>query len=138
MLNKVELFDGGILNPLPILPIISDFADLVVAVDLNNNIDMKKEHKDIFKKQKTGIKENISDFLRKNIKKKDNLSYFEIVNKSIETMQEVISRYQLASHQPDIMINISSKTCEFYDFHKAKELIKYGSIITKEILENRK
>ena len=52
-------------------------------------------------------------------------------------MQEVISRHQLASHQPDIMINISNKTCEFYDFHKAKELIEYGSIITKEILENR-
>lgn len=138
ILNGVELFDGGILNPLPILPTISDFADLVVAVDLNNNTEIKKEHKHIFKKQKIGIKQNISDFLQKNIKKKDNLSYFEIVNKSIETMQELISRYQLASHQPDIMINISSKTCEFYDFHKAKELIDYGSIITKEILEDRK
>ena len=131
-INGKELFDGGILNPLPILPTISEFSDLVIAVDLNSNIDMKKKHKDIFKKQKSGVKQNISDFLQKNIKKKDNLSYFEIVNKSIETMQEVISRHQLASHQPDIMINIPNKVCEFYDFHKAKELITYGSVITKE------
>ena len=88
--NGKELFDGGILNPLPILPTLSEFTDLIVAVDLNNSIDIKKEHKNIFKKQKVGIKQNISIFLQKNIKKKDNLSYFEIINKSIETMQEVI------------------------------------------------
>ena len=136
-LNGTDLFDGGILNPLPIVPTISEFSDLVVAVDLNNSLDIKKEHKKIFEKKKSKIKENISNFLVKNIKKKDSLSYFEIINKSIETMQEVISRHQLASHKPDIMINISSKTCEFYDFNKAKELIKYGSIITKEALENK-
>ena len=89
------------------------------------------------KKDKIGFNQNISNFLQKNITKKNKISYFEIINKSIETMQEVISRHQLASHQADIMINISSKTCEFYDFHKAKELIEYGSIITKEILDNK-
>ena len=136
-LNGRDLFDGGILNPLPIVPTISEFTDLVVAVDLNSRFDIKKEHKEIFKKQKTGIKQNIIDFLQQNVKKRDNLSYFEIINKSIETMQEVISRHQLASHQADIMINISSKVCEFYDFHKAKELISYGSAVTKEALENR-
>ncbi len=135
-INGKELFDGGILNPIPIVPTISEFSDLVIAVDLNSGLNIKKEHQHIFEKQKGGIKQNITDFLQKNIKKKENLSYFEIINQSIETMQEVISRHQLASHQPDIMINISNKTCEFYDFHKAKELIEYGSIITKEILEN--
>ena len=135
-LKGTELFDGGILNPLPIVPTISEFSDLVIAVDLNSSLNIKKEHKSILKKPKGKIKQNITDFFQKNIKKKESLSYFEIINQSIETMQEVISRHQLASHQPDIMINISNKTCEFYDFHKAKELIEYGSIITKEILEN--
>jgi NTE family protein len=136
-LNGKELFDGGILNPLPLIPTISEFTNLVIAVDLNSSSNIKKEHRYIFKKEKKGIKENITNFFQKNIKKKESLSYFEIINKSIETMQEVISKHQLASHQPDIMINISNKTCEFYDFHKAKELIEYGSIITKEILKNR-
>lgn len=136
-LKGTELFDGGILNPLPIVPTISEFSDLVIAVDLNSSLNIKKGHKSIFEKPKGKIKQNITDFFQKNIKKKESLSYFEIINQSIETMQEVISRHQLASHQPDIMINISNKTCEFYDFHKAKELIEYGSIITEEVLGNR-
>lgn len=52
-------------------------------------------------------------------------------------MQEVISRHQLASHKPDIMINISTRVCEFYDFHKASELIAFGEVITKDTLKNR-
>ncbi|MAD42211.1 MAG: patatin [Arcobacter sp.] len=136
-INKRELFDGGILNPLPLIPTISEFTDLIIAVDLNSSINIKKEHQYLFEKQEKSIKENITNFFQKNIKKKESLGYFEIINKSIETMQEVISRHQLASHQPDIMINISNKACEFYDFHKAKELIEYGSIITKETLKNK-
>jgi len=136
-INKRELFDGGILNPLPLIPITSESTNLVIAVDLNSDISIKKEHKYIFNKQKKSVKENITNFFQKNIKKQESLTYFEIINRSIETMQEVISKHQLELHQPDIMINISNKTCEFYDFHKAKELIEYGSIITKEILENR-
>ncbi|WP_122893346.1 patatin-like phospholipase family protein [Arcobacter peruensis] len=135
-LNDKELFDGGILNPLPIIPTISEFTDLLIAVDLNSSTNVLSKHKHIFEKEKKGIKENISNFFKLNISKKEELSYFEIINKSIETMQEVISRYQLASHQPDIMINIPNKCCEFYDFQKAKELITYGSTITKEILED--
>ena len=136
-INKRELFDGGILNPLPLIPTTSESTNLVIAVDLNSDISIKKEHKYIFNKQKKSVKENITNFFQKNIKKQESLTYFEIINRSIETMQEVISKHQLELHQPDIMINISNKTCEFYDFHKAKELIEYGSIITKEILENR-
>ena len=51
-------------------------------------------------------------------------------------MQDVIARHQLASHKPDIMINVSSKACEFYDFHKAKELIEYGGSLTKDVLKD--
>ena len=136
-INGIELFDGGILNPLPIIPTLAQFTDLTVAVDLNSSSDVKKEHKEILKKEKTGIRKSINDFIQKNIKKKDSLTYFAIINQSIETMQEVISRHQLASHKPDIMINISNKVCEFYDFQKAEELIKYGRVITKEVLESK-
>lgn len=136
-INGIELFDGGILNPLPIIPTLAQFTDLTVAVDLNSSSCVKKEHKEILKKEKKGIRKSINDFIQKNIKKKDSLTYFAIINQSIETMQEVISRHQLASHKPDIMINISNKVCEFYDFQKAEELIKYGRVITKEVLESK-
>lgn len=136
-LNGRTLFDGGILNPVPIVPTISEFTDLVIAVNLNDDFELKEEHKKILEKEKNRFHQTIIDFFQKNVKKKDGLNYFQLINKSIETMQEVIARHQLASHKPDIMINISTKACEFYDFHKAEELIKYGQLITKEILEKK-
>jgi NTE family protein len=133
-LNGKTLFDGGILNPIPILPTASEFTDLIIAVNLNSDVKAKKEHLKLFKKDKGFIQNSISEFLQKHITKKESLSYFQLINKSIETMQEIISRHQLASHRPDIMIEIPSDICDFYDFHKANELIEYGKIITKEVL----
>lgn len=134
-INGRILFDGGILNPIPILPVASQFADLIIAVNLNDDSNIDEKHEHIFKKDKGYIQQNIIDFFSKNISKKDNLNYFQVINKSIEAMQEVISRHQLASHRPDIMINISTKVCDFYDFHKAKEIISYGEAITIDTLK---
>ncbi|MGM0518111.1 MAG: patatin-like phospholipase family protein [Campylobacterota bacterium] len=136
IINDRVLFDGGILNPVPILPAASHFTDLVVAVNLNEDIKLKSKYKKIFKKKKSILGDNVSEFLNKKFtKKKKTLSYFEIVNLSIESMQDVISRHQLASHKPDIMINISSNCCDFYDFHRAKEIISYGQAVTKDSIK---
>ncbi len=136
-INERLLFDGGILNPLPILPTASQFTDLIIAVNLNSDTKVSKEHKEILKKEQSFIEENIQKFFKKNVTKKENMSYFQLINKSIETMQEVISRHQLASHRPDIMIEIPSDVCDFYDFHRADELINFGSELTKEVLEKQ-
>lgn len=135
-INGTFLFDGGILNPVPIVPTISEFTDLVIAVNLNDDIEILAKYKDIFESKNGVIRQSIINFMQKNVKQKENLSYFELITKSIETMQEVISRHQLASHKPDIMINISTKVCEFYDFHKANEVIEYGQRYTKDILKD--
>ena len=136
VINERLLFDGGILNPVPILPTASHFTDLVVAVNLNEDIKLKSKYKKIFKKKKSILGDNVNEFLNKNFKKKKKtLSYFEIVNLSIESMQDLISRHQLASHKPDIMIDISSKSCDFYDFHRAREIISYGREVTKDTLK---
>ena len=137
-LNGRVLFDGGILNPVPILPVTSEFTDLVIAVNLNDDAIIKDKHKKIFQEDDSYFKKTIGKFLNKKFTntKKKKLSYFEILNLSIESMQDVIARHQLASHKPDIMINVSSKACEFYDFHKAKELIEYGGCITKDVLKD--
>lgn len=134
-LNGRVLFDGGILNPVPILPVASEFTDLVIAVNLNDDAIIKDKHKKIFEEDDSYLKKTVGKFLNKKFTKKKKLSYFEILNLSIESMQDVIARHQLASHKPDIMINVSSKACEFYDFHKAKELIEYGRSLTKDVLK---
>ena len=134
-LNGRLLFDGGILNPIPIVPTNSQFSDLVIAVNLNDDFKINKKQKKKIEKEKNRFHQAIIDFFQNNVKKKESLSYFQLINKSIETMQEVISRHQLASHKPDIMINISSQVCEFYDFHKADEIISHGQEVAKKALQ---
>ncbi|MBL0721447.1 MAG: patatin-like phospholipase family protein [Sulfurovum sp.] len=134
-INGKILFDGGILNPVPVLPTLSDFSDLLIAVDLNYDAPVPAEYQDILKIKKSYLNRKVSRFLETNFfTDSAELNYFSIVNRSIETMQGLISRYQLASHRPDIMINISTDVCDFYDFHKSKELITYGERIAKDSL----
>ena len=136
------LVDGGVLNPIPTIPALATMADIIIAVSLSDDSPIAQKHQHIFEKKKEQEKTNIYKLVEEKIKKEkeDNvsLSYLTIMNKCIDTMQEVIARHELASHRPDIMINISKYVCETYDFHKAKELILYGRTIAKETIENSK
>ena len=88
------------------------------------------------------LQAKISEFIQKNLFSKEEneeMNYFTIVSKTIETMQNLITRYELAAHQPDIIINIPKNLCGFYEFHKAAKIIDYGyDIAKKELREYEK
>ena len=135
------LVDGGVLNPIPTIPALATMADITIAVSLSDDSPVAQQYQYIFEKKKEGEKQSIYKLVEEKIKKEQddvNLSYLSIMNKCIDTMQEVIARHELASHRPDIMINISKYVCETYDFHKAKELIEYGKVVAKDTIENSK
>lgn len=127
------LFDGGICNPLP-FSLVSKEADLVIAVNLNDKKPLEDKYSSIFEKKNEGLNAKIAKFIKKK-SKKDKISYFEIVNNSIETMQEKITQQELKNFSPNLILNISSEVCEFYEFHKADELIEYGRAISKDFLD---
>ena len=136
--NKKQLLvDGGILNPLPTVPLLSDTNDLLIAVNLNGE---KKADKLL---QKTSGEQNsmqakISDFIQKNFlsaeTEETEANYFSIVSKTIETMQNLITRYELAAHQPDIVIDVPKNLCGFYEFHEAEKIIEYGRKVAQKAL----
>lgn len=121
------LVDGGILNPLPTVPLLSGHSDLIIAVNLNGNKlskkSVKKEHKD-----KSTFEQKLSKFVEENLflKKEKTINYFTILSQTIEAAQNLITRYELAAHEPDLIIDIAKDICDFYDFDEAKELIAYG------------
>ncbi len=124
------LVDGGVLNLMPVAPVMSDFSDLIVAVNLyGENRDIKiKFPKEIEKKQNL-----FEDVWNKVFNIKEN-----IVNKSIDLMMEVIFRYRKAEYIPDIEIIIPQNIANWYEFHKAPELIEIGRFLTKEALQKAK
>lgn len=105
-LNGINLVDGGVLNPIPVKHIKRTDGDTLVVVDLN--APSVKEHK-------------------KPVKLPDeNLSYFNLLNKVIESMQAKISSMLLEQYKPDIIVRIPKNTCGSFDFHRAEELIELG------------
>ena len=139
--NKI-LIDGGILNPVPIGPTLSDMTDLTVAVNLNSTKTIK--HQIIIpekeKKRQHLLHDKINSFLEQKLpgKEKPGLNYATIFRKTIDAMQHAITRYKMAGYQPDVVIEIPGNCCDFYDFHKAYEMIEIGKKIAKETLENLK
>jgi len=144
--DDMILVDGGVLNPLPITPVLSDDTDLIIAVNLDANIHnsykvkIPKEHQE---QQNELYNETVklwneaSKLIGTDTPKKKVIDIFYILSKTLDATQSVLSEHAMKGHRPDIIINIPRDACEFYEFDKAYELIEIGKMAGKESLENK-
>jgi NTE family protein len=58
----------------------------------------------------------------------------ETFARSLDIVQETITRFKLAAQPPDLLIAIPRNACAFYEFHRAEELIELGRQRTREAL----
>jgi NTE family protein len=127
------LVDGGVINNVPINHVKRTKDDIIIAVHVNADIPiykptLSKNEKD--KKQSLYLK-RIKEFqskLYKNlpIGKGDEMGYFDLINKTITLLIYQISKMTIEKYPPDILINISRKSCGTFDFYKAEELVEIG------------
>ena len=136
------LIDGGILNPLPIAPTVSDHTDITIAVSLNAK-NIKKHTIDIpeaenEKKSKTEqmffeMKQKAEDLFADEAENSyEEMGMFDIMGRTIDIMQNSILDCKMAGYSPDILIGIPNDACGFYEFNRGYEMIELGRIITKE------
>ena len=142
------LIDGGVLNPLPIAPTISDDTDLTIAVKLNANVSKaykvpvpKKEREKESGMQKLFFElsqkaENL--FSREYKNSYDDMSVFDIMGRTIDAMQNSLEAYKIAGYSPDIIIDIPHNACGFYEFNRTYEMIELGRMIAKDSLEENR
>jgi NTE family protein len=130
VINGRMLVDGGVLNLMPVAPVMSDFSDLIIAVNLfgeENNKQYEIPH-EIKKKQSI-----FEDIWNKIFQEKE-----DPVNKSIDLMMSTIFRYRRAEYKPDLEIFIPQNIAQWYEFHRAPELIEIGKLIAKDALGEAK
>ena len=127
--------DGGLLNPLPLAPLASTKADLVIAVSLSGP---GKNHPmgnpAILSSDKQAGRENTDTQQLAKIPK--GISTFEIMERSIETMQSLITRYRNAGYPPDLLVEIPVDSIGMLEFHKAKNQIELGRRLTARAIDN--
>ena len=140
------LIDGGVLNPLPIAPTISDDTDMTIAVNLNANnakkyiievpkTELEKENR--FKEMFFELKQKAQRFFdNESPSEFDEMNMFAIVGKTIDIMQNSLLECKMAGYSPDIMLNISNNACDFYEFNRAYEMIELGRITAKDKLRD--
>jgi NTE family protein len=130
VINGRMLVDGGVLNLMPVAPVMSDFSDLIIAVNLFGEESNRKFKipTEIRKKQSF-----FEDVWNKIFEEKE-----DPVNQSIDLMMRTIFRYRKAEYIPDIEIKIPENLAGWQEFHRAPELIEIGKQIAKETLEEAK
>lgn len=134
--NGMILADGGILNPLPVAPTMSDKSDLIIAVNLYADTPLptikksKEEEKRVVRLTKFFYR-----MFHNRFSENKSLNMLDVLDKTFDTMQYTLTNYRLGGYPPDILIDISKEVCNTYDFHKAAEVIKIGRVIAKEKLD---
>jgi len=173
------LVDGGLLNPIPIVPVVSSRCDLIVAVNVNATNQLQYELPVI--ERPAALKNRLDQmmgsigalgarlpFFRRGeadlpalllsteglpeggsthgvaAAKASHIhvvengapdSLLELINQSIDVMQNSLGQYKMAGYPPDILVNVPKRVCRFFEFYKAPELIALGRLIASDSLE---
>ncbi len=126
----VRLVDGGIFDPVPMAPTYRDDTDLTVAVSLSGPAAGRVPEPPGL----AGVEEAspLAAFWKRASSAAEraapggawDLSY--VASQSIDAMQGLITRYKLAAHPPDVLIEIPRDACGILEFDRAEELIALG------------
>lgn len=85
------------------------------------------------------LAEFLGGLVEKHEKPQEAASYpgiLETFARSLDVVQETITRFRLAAQPPDLVIPIPRNACAFYEFHRAEELIELGRTRTREALRH--
>lgn len=133
------LVDGGVLNPLPIVPVVAARSDLIIAVDLNGEPSLPEVELPQSKiSSKKSFEDVLFDFLPDGSEEDSKLrvdSNLDVIMSSIEVMQSSLAQYKVAGYPPDLLISIPSEVCQFHDFHRAAEVIDVGRDVAHVYLD---
>jgi NTE family protein len=127
------MVDGGVLNNIPINHVKRRKGDILVAVNVNSNIPLPKPEvlEEDHEKKQSRYNKRTTEFY-KHLRKispahdEEDLSYFNLISRTIDLMTWRIDELSLAQHQPDMLIEVSREASTLWDFYKAEELVELG------------
>ncbi len=133
--NDHWLIDGGLVNPVPVSICRALGAEVVIAVNLNDDLMRKNKHKSKHvTRQKTGVIHKITDivgeyvpsiFTEKSGEQPPGL--FETIADAINITQNRVTRSRMAGDPPDIVLSPKISRIRPLEFYRAKEAIEEGN-----------
>ena len=140
-----RLVDGGLLNPLPVAPLLGSAWDYMIAVGVNGPVAVHQEPEPEDQVEGNGYSQRLLGFLGKLVPGNGNnsnktpsvhnASVLDLLSQSLDLMQSNMSQMRLAAFQPDLLIEMPANVAAVYEFHRARELIEIGRTHTSEVLD---
>jgi len=153
------LVDGGLVDLVPVMPLASAKADLIVAVSVIGTprgvvgpSSLRSESLEPV--QGDSVQQRDQDIVRRIMSRLGwdsaeavepqaaevldlpvNLRTLDVMELSIQTMQRMITRLQMASFPPDVFIELPTDICGTMEFHRAREVAELGRARTKAVLD---
>lgn len=143
-LNGMVLVDGGLVNPIPIAPTLTDSTDLTIAVNLSGVTEKYRppaaKHEKAESASDKGYREKISAFISSMMDDEESgetkPDAADLLVKSIDVMQGAIARLKLAAYTPDKVIDVPRDACSFFEFNRAEEMADLGYAKTTRALDD--
>ncbi|HYN78672.1 MAG TPA: patatin-like phospholipase family protein [Lamprocystis sp. (in: g-proteobacteria)] len=141
-INGRRLLDGGLVNPIPIAPTLSDLTDLTIVVDAAGPRESAAatlapaapapaptelgELLAGYQRRIGAFIDEVQTKLGVQPQPTEQWGLGDVLQGSFETMQGIISRFKLAAYTPDGIVTIPRDAARAYEFHRADELIERG------------
>lgn len=131
--NNSIIVDGGVMNNIPISNVKRTKGDLLVVAYVNADIPPlklnlpKKEEKlkkSVYLQKLNEFYEHLNIVNQKT--KNEKFGYFTLLDKTFTSASLQLAQLTIEKGAPDILFNISRKTCGTYDFYLAEELVEIG------------
>ncbi len=129
------LVDGGLLNPVPVTPLLRESYDVLVAVSLDG---ARRGMAPPPPAPAAGpYRQRIAGFVQHLIGRDDANGHdaetplpapglIGLMGQSLELMQGNLARLRLAAYRPDLLIELPRDSCALYEFYRAGEMIALG------------
>ncbi len=143
------LIDGGVVDPVPVGVSRAMGADIVIAINLDSKLVSRKHHpktkvaheikplqiRNEFLKNLAARYEVAEKMIRKRLEKSSNKTMTpntrQVINASIQLMQERITRVNFAVNPPDILITPRLGDLKMLDYDQVEHAIEEGYIATQ-------
>ncbi|WP_329741978.1 patatin-like phospholipase family protein [Dyella sp. A6] len=136
-----RLVDGGLLNPVPVTPLIREPADYLVAVSVDGAPESSTPE-NLDENERTPQRHGLLRRLlplggdRAADDKVTEPGMLELLGRSMDLMQANLARLRLSAYEPDVLIQLPRNVSTAYEFYRARELIELGRERTREVLDS--
>ncbi len=129
-LHGHRLVDGGLMNPLPLTPLLQTPSDYTMAINANGPPEALASPPVAVPRPRRGLRSKIAAYVKRTVASHAETGsepgWTATLTQALDLMQENLTSFRLAADRPDLVIEVPRNASAVYEFYRASELIELG------------